>query len=118
MNDEFVKVTLTFPMRCDRPNRNGTVFTKEAIQNAFGSSDPQMPIVGQSGMRASEYDDRCTASTTPTYYLDYDEQNGVCEATVTGYLFEAGLNIKVNEMQNNKITDFDIVSVSILKKGE
>lgn len=73
MNDEFVKVTLTFPMRCDRPNRNSTVFTKEAIQNAFSSSDPQMPIVGQSSMRASEHYDRCIGITTPAYYLDYDE---------------------------------------------
>ena len=118
MNDELVKVTLTFPMRYDRPNRNGTVFTKEAIENAFGSSDPQMPIVEQIGNSVRERYDRCIGITIPTYYLEYDEKNGVCEVTMTGHLFEACLNIKVNEMQNDKITDFDIVSVSILKKGE
>lgn len=49
MNNELTKITLTFPMRCDRPNRNGTIFTEEAIRNAFASSNPHMPIIMQGG---------------------------------------------------------------------
>lgn len=118
MNDELTKITLTFPMRCDRPNRNGTVFTEEAIKHAFASSNPHMPIVVQGGTNREEltcFNDRVIGYTDPTYYFDYDDENKVCKATLTGHIFNMAPDIVINEMNDGKITDFEIRSVSILK---
>lgn len=119
MNDELTKITLTFPMRCDRPNRNGTIFTEEAIRNAFASSNPHMPIIMEGGtIRDEEFaylNDRVIGLTDPTYYFDYDDENKVCKVTLTGHIFNMVPDIVINEMNDGKITDFEIRSVSILK---
>lgn len=119
MNDEFTKITLTFPMRSDRPNRNGIVFTEEAIRNAFASSNPNMPILMQCNQCLDEtlscHRARCIGFTDPTYYFDYDDDNKVCEVTLTGHIFNMAPDIVINEMHDGKITDFDIRSISILK---
>lgn len=118
MNDKLTKITLTFPMRYDTPNRNGTVYTKEAIENAFGNSNPQMPILAQVGVsRDDEFAypiERCVGTTTQTYYFDWDDKNKVCNATIEGYLFNTAPNIRINEMKDGVITDCDIMSISIL----
>lgn len=119
MNDKLTKITLTFPIRCDRPNRNGTVFTEEAIKHAFASSNPHMPIIMQGDtIRDEEFtyqNDRVIGCTDPTYYFDYDDENKVCEVTLTGHIFNMTPDIAINEMNDGKITDFEIRSVSILK---
>ena len=119
MNDELTKITLTFPMRYGRPNRNGVVFTEEAIKHAFASSNPHMPIIVQNGVNRDEEfaypDEHIIGCTDPTYYFDWDDENKVCEVTLTGRLFNVAPNIVVNEMHDGKITDFEIKSVSILK---
>ena len=118
MNDELAEITLTFPVRCDRPNRNGTVFTEEAIKHAFASSNPHMPIVVQGGINREEltyFNDRVIGCTDPTYYFDYDAENKVCKVTLTGHIFNMAPDIVINEMRDGKITDFEIRSVSILK---
>lgn len=119
MNNELTKITLTFPLRYDRPNRNGTVFTKEAIENAFGSSNPQIPIIMQSGIiRDAEFaypNEHCIGTTTPRYYFDWDEEDGVCQATIEGVLFDVAPCLRINEMKDGVITDCDIMSIDILK---
>lgn len=119
MNDELTKITLTFPIRCDRPNRNGHIFTEEAIKNAFANSNPHMPIIMQGDTNRDEeltyFNDRIIGCTDPTYYFDYDDENKVCEVTLTGRLFNMAPDIVINEMHDGKITDFEIRSVSILK---
>lgn len=119
MNDELTKITLAFPIRCDRPNRNGTVFTEEAIRHAFASSAAHMPIIVQNGTTRDEefayLNDRVIGLTDSTYYFDYDDENKVCEVTLTGHIFNMVPDIVINEMNDGKITDFKIRSVSILK---
>lgn len=119
MTDELTKITLTFPIRYDRPNRNGCVFTKEAIENAFKNSNPQMPILAQTGVSRDDPFanpiEHCIGVKTPTYRVDYDDENKTCNVTIDGLLFDAGPCIRINEVQDGKITDFDIMSISILR---
>ena len=119
MNDELTKITLTFSMRYGTPKRNGSVFTKEAIEHAFGSSNPHMPIIMQSDInRDDEFAypvEHCIGATTPRYYFDWDEENNICEVTIEGNLFYAIPRIRINEMKDGEITDFDIMSIDILK---
>lgn len=121
MNNELTKITLTFPMRYGRPNRNGAVFTEEAIKNAFASSNPHMPIIMEGGTSRDEefafLDERVIGFTDPTYYFEWDDENKVCEATLTGRLFDVAPTIIINEMNDGIITDFEIKSVSIIKEN-
>ena len=56
MDNELTKITLTFLICCDRPNRNGTVFTEESIKRAFASSSSHIPIIMQGNtIRDGEY---------------------------------------------------------------
>lgn len=112
MNDKLTKITLTFPMRYGRPNRNGVVFTEEAIRHAFASSNPHMPIIMED---VTNRDEHIIGYTDPTYYLECDDGNKVCEVTLTGRLFDVAPTIIINEMNDGIITDFEIKSVSILK---
>ena len=77
MNDKLTKITLTFPMCCGTPNRNGVVFTEEAIRRAFVSSNPHMPIIMQGDtIRDEEFayqNDRVIGCTDSTYYFEYDD---------------------------------------------
>lgn len=114
MNDELTKITLTFPLRYGTPNRNGTVYTKEAIEHAFGSSNPNMPIIMQSSTnRNEEFDKHIIGFTEPTYYFDWDDKSKVCNVTLTGRVFNMGVNGVINKMDDGKITDFEIRSVSM-----
>ena len=119
MNDEFAKITITFPIRCDRLNRNGTVFTEEAIKRALARSNPHMPIVAQGDtIRDEEFayqNDRVIGFIDSIYYFDYDDETKVYEFTLTGHIFNMAPDIVINEMNDCKITDFEIRSVSILK---
>ena len=122
MNDEFTKITLTFPVLCDRPSRNGTFFTEEANLPAFASSNPHMPIIMQGDTIQDEefeyQNDRVIGCTDPTYYFDYDNENKVCEVTLTGHIFNMAPDIVINEMHDGKITDFEIRSVSMWRKND
>lgn len=119
MTDELVKITLTFPIRYGTPNYNGTVFTKEAIENAFGSSNPHMPIIAQSSIhRDDEFAypiEHCVGTTTSRYFFDWDDKNNICKATIEGCLFNAVPDIRINQIKDGEITDFDIMSITILK---
>lgn len=119
MNDQLTKITLTFPMRYGSPNRNGTVYTKEAIEHAFASSNPHMPILVQGGTNRNEefayLNTRVIGFTDPTYYFDWNDKNKVCEVTLEGHIFDMGADIVINEMKDDKITDFEIRSINILK---
>lgn len=112
MNDELTKITLTFPMRYGTPNRNGTIYTKEAIEHAFGSSNPNMPIIMHGNEEFNKY---IIGFTEPTYYFDWDDKSKVCNVTLTGRVFNVGVDGVINKMDDGKITDFDIRSINISK---
>lgn len=119
MNDELTKITLTFPLHYGTSNRNGTVYTKEAIDNAFAVSRPHIPIVVQCGTsREDEFAypiSHCVGMTDKKYCLEFDDKNQVCHVTLNGYMYDMGADIVINEMDDGKITDFDIKSIDIFK---
>lgn len=45
MKDEFAKVEFTITIPVDEQNKNGIIFTKEAVEKAFYNLDNNLPIV-------------------------------------------------------------------------
>lgn len=112
MRVEHTKVKLTFHIPIDKPDKNRVVYTKEAIENAVNNLRTNLPIVYGDG----EVDKKVIGVTTSNSpIVTWDSENQVCKMTVDGVVFYSGAEIIVNEIKDNKITDFEIVSIGLSK---
>ena len=114
MRVDNTKVKLTIPIPVDKPDKNGVIYTKEAIENAFNNLRVNLPIIYRDN--ESVINGVVIGSTTGNSYItDYDSENQVYKITVDGVIFYSGAELIVNEIQDNKITDFEIVSIGLSK---
>lgn len=97
-----VKISISIPI--DRPTKNGTIFTKEAVEEAL-SQLGGLPIV--------DNDRRVIGYTTNTPLPRWDFINHAYEVEVEGNIFDSTPLITINEFEDNKITDFRIVSFGL-----
>lgn len=112
MNEEFVKVTIQIPIAVGKPNRNGTVFTKEAVENAVSNIPVNMPIIYRDNK--SEYDNKVIGATIgKSHVVTWDSENQVCKMTVDGVVFNSGVDMVVNKIEDDKITDFRITGIGL-----
>ena len=112
MSEEFVKATIQIPIAVGKPNRNGTVFTKEAVENAVSNIPVNMPIIYRDNK--SEYDNKVIGATIgKSHVVTWDSENQVYKLTVDGVVFYGGAAIIVNEITDGKISDFSIVSIGL-----
>ena len=114
MKDETIKITITIPIPFDRPNKNGIMFTKEAVENAVTNIPVNMPILYKDNK--DEYKDVVIGTTTGnSHIVTCDLKNQVYKMTVEGVLFNSGVEMFVNEIEGNKISDFRIVGIGLTK---
>lgn len=112
MRVENIKVKLTIPIPFDKPDKNGVMYTKEAVENAVNNLRKNIPIV----YGDSETDKSIIGTTTgDSHIVTWDFENQICKMTVNGVIFYSGAELIVNEMKDNKITDFEIISVGLSK---
>lgn len=112
MRVENIKVKLTIPIPIDKPDKNGVVYTKEAVENAVNNLHTKLPIVY--GDREI-YQGAIGVTTGNSHIVTWDSDNQVCNTTVDGVIFYGGAEIIVNEIKDNKVTDFEIVSIGLSK---
>lgn len=112
MRVENAKVKLTIPIPIDKPDNNGVMYTKEAIENAVNNLRTNIPIVYGDG----EADKKVIGVTTGnSHIVTWDSENQVCKITVDGVVFYSGAEIIVNEIEDGKITDFEIINIGLSK---
>ena len=112
MRVENTKVKLTIPIPFDKPDKNGVMHTKEAVENAVNNLRKNIPII----YGDSETDKSIIGTTTgDSHIVTWDFENQICKMTVDGVIFYSGAELIVNEMKDNKITDFEIISVGLSK---
>lgn len=105
----MTEVKLTFSMPYDTPNRNGTVFTKEAIEDAVNQLHRNRPII-------YEGDNTVIGTTTETSHIaTWDDKNNVCKITVNGVIFDCDPILNIKESENNKISSFQIVGFGLTR---
>lgn len=110
MRTENSKVKITLNLPINKPDCNGIVYTEEALKQAVDKLRTKLSIVYVD----DENNRKCIGTTTgDTHIVDWDSENQVCRLTVDGVVFYAGADIIVNKMENGKITDFEIVSISL-----
>ena len=110
MRVENTKVKFTIPIPIDKPDCNGCIYTKEAVENAVSDLQTNLPIV----YKDNECDTKVIGVTTgSSHIVTFDSDNQVCKLTVDGIVFYSGAEIFVNEIEDGKISDFRIASIGL-----
>lgn len=107
---EAIRMELKFPYM--KPDKNGVLYTKEAIKNALDKGVSNLPIIyidndGTESIVGYTKDEQVT--------YEWDDSKGICKAMVNGTIFFAGTSCIVNEIENGVVKDFEITSVGISK---
>lgn len=110
MKEELTKVKLTIPLSFDKPNKNGSVFTEEAVENAISHLRKNIPIICQDD---ESYEKVVGTTTGDSHIVTWDFENQVCKMTVDGVLFDCNPRIVVNEIEDGEISDFRITSIGL-----
>lgn len=114
MRTDNIKVKLQFPIPVDRPDRNGVVYTKEAVEKAVNNLHKNLPIVYRDNDK--EIDGVCLGAVTGNKHIvTWDSENQVCNITVDGVVFYGGTECIVNEIKDGVITDFRITGFGLSK---
>lgn len=110
MRVENTKIKFTIPIPIDKPDCNGVIYTKEAIEDAVTHLNTNLPIV----YKDNDTDTKVIGVTTGSSHIaTFDSENQVCKITVDGVVFYSGAEIFVNEIEDGKVSDFRIASIGL-----
>ena len=112
MRADNIKVTITIPIPYDQPDKNGNIYTKEAVENAVNNLHKRTPIIFR-----DEFGEKVIGTTTDDSHIaTWDYENQVCKLTVDGEVFFGGTNSKCTfDIDKGKIVDFEIVGIGLSK---
>lgn len=110
MRTENIEVKFTIPIPIDKPDLNGVIYTKEAIEKAINNFPTNLPIMY---MDNEETDGKIIGFTGDHHIVTYDSENQVCKVEVDGRIFYGGTGCIVNEIQDGKVKDFRITTIGI-----
>ena len=110
MENELTKVKLTMHMPFNKKTKNGSIFTEEAIKDAVYNLHKHLPIIYSDDWANG----RVIGTTTgKSHIVTYDADNQSYKITVDGVLFNCNPIIRVNEYEDDKISDFRIASIGL-----
>ena len=100
-----IQVSFKIPVPINKPDGNGTVYTKEAVENSVNNLKCVIPIVIREGI----------VETVIGFAnkLEFIEENEEYYIQGVGHIKHSGTEEKVN-IQNNTVTSMEIVSVGIV----
>ena len=101
---------LKFPY--GQPDRNGVIYSKDAIKNAFDKGVSCIPIIYIDN-DGNESIIGCTKNERVV--TEWDDSNGICKVKVNGTVFFAGTSCIVNKVTYGVVEDFEITSIGISK---
>lgn len=112
MRLENLKVELALIIPFGRPDKNGVVYSREAVEKAVSSFNRELPIIYRDN---GEKKDGIVIGNTigETCSVLWNDEHQVCEVIVNGNVYYGGTECIVNEIKNSIVTDFDIVSVGV-----
>ena len=114
MRTENMNVKLTIPIPIEKPDKNGNVYTKEAIENAVNNLHTNLPIIYKDN--ENENEDKVIGITTGTSHIvTWDSENQVCKVTIDGVVFYGGTECIVSKIKEGKVADFRITSIGLSK---
>lgn len=107
-SDIEFSVTLRFP--CDKPDRNGFCYTRNAVERALENINEDSPVV----VMDSYSEKQVGKLTSGAYAIQFDEESQSIRCNIDGVVFHGGTSCIVNEKDaEGNITDFTIDSIGI-----
>ena len=114
MRTDNIKVKLTIPIPVGKPDKNGVVYTKEAVENAVNNLYKNLPIIYRDNEK--EIDGVVIGDTTDSSHITtWDFENQVCNVTVDGVVFYGGTECVVNKIEDGIVTDFSVTGFGLSK---
>ena len=110
MRAENIKITITIPIPYNEPDKNGNIYTKEAVEKAANNLCKNLPII----FRDESEEKVIGATTGDSHIATWDFENQVCKLTVDGEVFFGGTECTV-DIDNEKIVNFEIVGIGLSK---
>lgn len=105
-----IKTKFTIPIPVNKPDCNGVVYTKEAVENAISKLSTNLPILYQD----NKWDAKVIGATTGLSHIAvWDAENQVYQVTLDGVVFYGGAYICVHDIEDGKITSFEINSIGL-----
>jgi hypothetical protein len=115
MRTEGIKVKLTIPIRFDKPDLNGAIHSREAVNKALQQLHKDTPPLL---FRSNEDDNpKVIGHIADSFQMtEWDNENGICKLTINGLIYYGGMGIVVNECHRDEngnvvIDDFRISSI-------
>ena len=110
MRTDNIKVTITIPIPYNKPDKNGNIYTEEAVEKAVNNLHKNLPIIFR-----DESEEKVIGTTTgDSHIVTWDFENQVCKLTVDGEVFFGGTEC-LYEVEDGKVTDFQIIGIGLSK---
>ena len=112
MRLDNLKIQLTLTIPFGRPDKNGVMYSKEAIEKAIEDFYGKLPILYRDNDSCK--DGVVVGNTVgETCSVLWDDERQVCEVIINGNLYYGGTECIVNEIKDGVVTDFRITSVGL-----
>ena len=113
MREENIKCRITIPFPVERPDRNGVIYSREAIEKAIADFNSSLPITFIPNDK-DKYE--CVVGYTdaeePVVVWDDDKQT--CNITITGAFFAGGTSCQATmDDETMTVTEFHINQIGI-----
>ena len=110
MRTENIKVKMTIPIPYNKPDKNGNIYTEEAVEKAINNLHKNLPIIFR-----DESEEKVIGTTIgDSHIVTWDFENQVCKLTVDGDVFFGGTEC-LYEVEDGKVTDFQIIGIGLSK---
>lgn len=115
MRVDNLRCSITLRIPYDKPDGNGIIHTKEAVEKMADSLSGRYPIiVGGRPCSVDKGVNDIIGVTTEPYSVQWDEYEGVCILTINGLIFHGGAECFVNELTEDRaINDFTIAGFGL-----
>ena len=113
MRTENIEVKFTIPIPINRPDGNGVIYTKEAIEKAIDNFNYGMPIIYRDDVDSLVDNAKVVGFTKSFSDVTWDDENQVCKMTLDGVVFYGGTDCVFNEIKDGIVKDFRITSVGL-----
>jgi len=112
MRLDNLKVQLALTIPFGRPDKNGVMYSKEAIEKAVSDFNRKLPILYRDNDSCK--DGVVVGNTVgETCSVLWDDEQQICEVVVNGNIYYGGADIILNEIKDGVVTDFRITSVGL-----
>ena len=112
MRVDKLPIQLTISLPFDRPDNNGNVYSRAAVEKALSSLGDKYPILF-SGDGAEERSRIIGYTNDKPRFAAWDDGAKTCTVVINGVIFFGGTECIVNETKDGVITDFEIVSFGL-----